>query len=142
MTITKRKSIIILCAIMLAVAIAVPAFANNIRTNRIEEDAPIYPVNEIGLTYGSGAKASSFETEPDLIEAMGKDGIIGYVYATDLRGPIPNSPAEALAIMEKRSDQGRSIPLYKVDGKTVIGEFMVGGGVFEEVDEKGFKHMR
>ena len=38
--------------------------------NRSLEVPPQYPINENGLTYGSGADAISEETEPDLISAV------------------------------------------------------------------------
>ena len=92
-------------------------------------EPPVYPVNEQGLTYGSVADAYSYETEPDLIAAVGEGGIDGYVYADDLRGPVPTSPEEVLAIMNARGEGPRTIPLYKSDGRTVIGEFLVSPGV-------------
>ena len=87
--------------------------------------APKYQVNESGETYGSALYATSLETEPDLIEAYGADGTLGYVKKTDLHGGVsPKSPEEALQLQEKaKLSPPRTIPLYKSDGKTVIGEF-------------------
>ena len=38
-----------------------------------------YPKNINGQTYGSSADATSPETEPELISAIGVDGTAGYV---------------------------------------------------------------
>jgi hypothetical protein len=86
-----------------------------------------YPENENGQTYGSDADATSEETRPDLISAIGVDGIEGYVMKKDLDGEQPKTPEEAIAIQKSRSPGGRDIPLYDVDGETVIGVFHVGG---------------
>jgi len=96
-----------------------------------------YKINENGLTYGSAAFSTSYEEEPDLIGAVGVDGTIGYVYKEDLRGPQPKTPEEAVALMTSLDRNGgiRSIPLYKEDGKTVIGEFIIGGGERKEWTE-------
>lgn len=86
-----------------------------------------YPINENGQTYGSTANATSPETEPELISAIGVEGTAGYVLKKDLDGIRPKSPEEAIAIQNSRSPGGRDIPLYDVDGDTVIGVFHVGG---------------
>lgn len=86
-----------------------------------------YPKNKNGKTYGSSADATSPETEPELISAIGVDGTAGYVLKKDLDGELPKSPEEAVAIQNSRSPGGRDIPLYDVDGETVIGVFHVGG---------------
>ncbi|WP_214627072.1 hypothetical protein [Paenibacillus agaridevorans] len=85
-----------------------------------------YPVNENGQTYGSDADATSAETRPELISAIGENGIEGYVLKKDLDGEQPKTPEEAIAIQNSRSPGGRDIPLYDVDGETVIGVFHVG----------------
>lgn len=86
-----------------------------------------YPKNKNGQTYGSSADATSPETEPELISAIGVDGTEGYVLKKDIDGEQPKSPEEAIAIQNSRSPGGRDIPLYGVDGETVIGVFRVGG---------------
>jgi hypothetical protein len=83
---------------------------------------PEFPKNENGQTYGSASDATSPYTEPDLIEAYGVDGNIGYVMKKDLDGEMPRTPEEALA-NQRNAPAIRTIPLYDVDGKTVIGEF-------------------
>lgn len=86
-----------------------------------------YPENENGQTYGSSADAASPETEPDLISAIGVDGTTGYVLKKDLDGEQPKSPEEAIALQNSKSPGGLDIPLYDVEGATVIGVFHVGG---------------
>lgn len=68
---------------------------------------------------------------PGLILAQGEDGTCGYVRATDLGEPMPESPEAALAMQtERRASgyKGRYIPLYAADGVTVIGRFFIDGG--------------
>lgn len=98
----------------------------SIRSDAMNPKAPIYPKNENGQTYGSGADASSPETVPDLIRAIGVDGTEGYLLREDLDGELPKSPEEAIEIQNSRPSGGRDIPLYDVDGETVIGVFHVG----------------
>ncbi|MBE9915934.1 peptidase M56 BlaR1 [Paenibacillus donghaensis] len=96
-------------------------------TNQSHTNSPNYPENEHGQTYGSSADATSPEMEPELISALGVDGTAGYVLKKDLDGELPKSPEEAIAIQNSRSPDGRDIPLYDVDGESVIGVFHVGG---------------
>ncbi|WP_143021611.1 hypothetical protein [Paenibacillus sp. OK060] len=86
-----------------------------------------YPKNKNGQTYGSSADATSLETEPELISAIGEGGTAGYVLKKDLDGELPKSPEEAIAIQNSRSPDGRDIPMFDVDGETVIAVFHVGG---------------
>lgn len=78
--------------------------------------------NVNGETYGYAIQAETIGYEPDLIAATGTNGTDGYVRGTDLEGPIPSSPEEAIAM---QSTNGRYIPLYESDGETVIGEFYI-----------------
>lgn len=94
---------------------------------------PEFPKNENGQTYGSSADAISPYTEPDLIIAHGVDGTIGYVMKKDLDGEMPRTPEEALA-NQRNAPASRTIPLYDVDGKTVIGEFKISNGVTTKID--------
>lgn len=87
----------------------------------------IFPKNNNGQTYGSAADASSPEMEPELISAEGVDGTKGYVLKKDLDGEKPKSPEEAIAIQNRRPPGGVDIPLYDVDGETVIGVFHMEG---------------
>ena len=85
-----------------------------------------YPTNENGQTYGPnmGDLILSELGESDLILAEGENGTIGYVKQEDLHGPQPKTPEEAVKLNEAKP---REIPLYDVDGETVIGKFIVGG---------------
>jgi hypothetical protein len=85
-----------------------------------------FPKNKNGQTYGSSADAISPYTEPYLIKAQGVNGTIGYVLKTDLDDKMPRNPAEALALQKSRPAGGRDIPLYDVEGNTVIGVFHIG----------------
>ncbi len=82
-----------------------------------------YPTNKLGMSYGSALDAG-LGLEPDLIEAYGTNGAFGYVKRTDLEGPMPNSPAEAVAQQAARPDKAE-IPLYAQDGTTVVGTFVI-----------------
>lgn len=93
-------------------------------------EAPAYPRNENGQTYGSALYATSPETEPDLILAKGEDGTIGYVRSVDLNGVMPKSPQEALELQSKVKS-ARKINLYAVDGETIIGTFIIDKGIVE-----------
>ncbi|OAB43315.1 hypothetical protein [Paenibacillus antarcticus] len=98
----------------------------NYAINQSSVQAPNFPKNESGQTYGSASDATSPYTEPDLIKAYGVDGTNGYVLKKDLDGEMPTTPEEALAQQKSRPAGGRDIPLYDVDGKTVIGVFHIG----------------
>ena len=117
-----------LCIVLIVLIVVLPTIATATIQEPTNETIPQYQVNECGLTYGSGLSACSFETEPDLIRAMGENGIVGYVYAVELRGPMPSNPEEAIELMAKHGSEPRFIPLYESDGQTVIGRFIVGGG--------------
>lgn len=75
-------------------------------------------VNENGQTYGQN-KYDGFT--PDLISAIGVDGVRGYVYDSDLI-----SVGMKKSLDDVVTDIPTSIPLYASDGVTVIGEFPVG----------------
>jgi len=99
-----------------------PTFTNTMPN---QSQAPVYPTNEYGQTYGSDSLATSPDTEPDLILAQGVDGTKGYVLNEDLNPELPKTPEEAMEQMRKYPN-GRTIPLYDVDGKTIIGKFHIG----------------
>ncbi len=99
-----------------------PTFANTMPN---QSQTLVYPTNEYGQTYGPEALATSPETRPDLILARGVDGTEGYVLNEDLNPELPKTPEEGLA-QERKYPNGRTIPLYAVDGKTIIGKFHIG----------------
>lgn len=93
-----------------------------------------YSLNESGQTYGSAMFAESIDARPDLMAAVGNNGVSGYIYSAELEKENPKTPAEALAAQEMYDAlitdwDGeapiiiRTIPLYASDGKTVIGEY-------------------
>ncbi|MDQ0888748.1 hypothetical protein QFZ81_003836 [Paenibacillus sp. V4I9] len=65
--------------------------------------------------------------EPELISAIGVNGTKGYLLKKDIDGELPKSPEEAISIQNSKSPGVRDIPLYDVDGETVIGVFHGGG---------------
>ncbi len=82
-------------------------------------------VNPHGQTYGVSGSAD--QGEPDLVAVTATNGKDGYAYATDLQGgPMPTSPADALAQQEANQGRTHTIPVYESDGTTVIGEFTIG----------------
>jgi len=90
-----------------------------------------YEININGQTHGSALDAVSNDDLPELILAKDVDGNIGYVYADDLIGDIPNTPKEAVEYMNRLQELNDigiysiTIPLYDVDGETIIGEFEI-----------------
>jgi len=136
----KTKIIGVLITICLTVSalslLALGTVSNDRDDNNRFDPAHVYEINENGQTYGSAMYAPSPDKEPDLILAEGVDGKEGYIYSSDLNADLPNNPEELLAYtakMRKIWDNApvgelvvaRTIPLYAVDGKTVIGEFAV-----------------
>jgi hypothetical protein len=79
-----------------------------------------YPVNENGMTYGSGAGIDEHEAGPDLVAAHGANGRCGFIRSTDR--------AEATEHAADLDADGQVIPLYAQDGVTVIGSFHVRPG--------------
>ncbi|MER2009476.1 MAG: metal ABC transporter substrate-binding protein [Psychrobacillus sp.] len=84
-----------------------------------------YPTNENGQTYGPdmGGVNPGELGAPDLILAKGENGIMGYAKKVDLDGPMPKTPEEALKL---NNLPPRAVPLYAVDGETIIGDFWIG----------------
>ncbi|MCC4248749.1 MULTISPECIES: peptidase M56 family protein [Microbacterium] len=87
--------------------------------------------NGDGETFGSIVGGES----PDLIAVVATNGREGYVRRTELQDADGtkaarsfHSPAEALAWQEKRAGRSVSIPVYASDGRTVLGDFVVGDG--------------
>jgi hypothetical protein len=56
---------------------------------------------------------------------LGKNGKDGYVRTSDLMGSDAQTPEEALAWQEEHRGETRTIPVYDVDGKTIIDEFVL-----------------
>ena len=96
--------------------------------------APDYSLNNSGLSYGSALSATSPENEPDLILVVATNGLEGYVYKSDLNAANGTeaaksftSPEQAVRWQENQGLQDRMITVYNFDGKTSIGEFIIGG---------------
>lgn len=115
----KRKRIALMLTIGLIILSVV---SSNVVFALPTEKRNQYEKNANGETYGYAIQSETIGYEPDLIAATGTNGEDGYVRGTDLDGPVPSSPEEAIAM---QSPNGRYIPLYESDGKTVIGEFYI-----------------
>jgi hypothetical protein len=89
---------------------------------------PPYPVNENGMSYGSGAHIDGDDPGPDLVAAYGTNGRCGFVRASDRQQDLPRDPDAAADRMADPDHDGWDIPLYAQDGVTVIGTFHVGAG--------------
>jgi hypothetical protein len=112
----------------LVVAIVAIAIASSVLITYAADELSPYSTNEKGQTYGNGNQISEVGYDPDLILAEGPDGTLGYVYASDLEGDfVPQTPDEAISWQNAHIGEDRVIPLYAVDGETVIGEFVVSG---------------
>ncbi|EJL45347.1 hypothetical protein BAG01nite_47110 [Brevibacillus agri] len=119
----------------LLTGIVIGSFGSGIALGLDKDPTPVpeFPINEQGQTYGSALNVTSLGAEPDLIKAYGVDGTLGYVRSEDLRGVKPKNPSEAVALTKQLNAKGsRHIPLYDVDGKTVIGQFSIGDGKVTE----------
>ena len=80
-----------------------------------------YDVNENGETYGSAISANTIGVEPDLIAAVGTNGVNGYIKAEELT-PEVSTIKEALVLMGENGSV-RTISLYDVDGTTILDQF-------------------
>jgi hypothetical protein len=96
-----------------------------------------YPKNAQGLTYGSQLYATLERGEPDLILATATNGKDGYVLRTDLEGPMPGSPQEALSQQAAQAGKDRVIPVYQSDGTTQIGVFVIQAGSSTVITQDG-----
>ncbi|MFI2566697.1 peptidase M56 family protein [Paenarthrobacter sp. NPDC018779] len=97
----------------------------------VKQETTEWAINKDGKTYGMENENGA----PDLVAVLATNNVRGYVYNTDLEEATGTaamktfkSPADALAWQEARGDAPVSIPVYDVDGKTVVGEFVIGGG--------------
>lgn len=87
-----------------------------------------YPTNAHGQTYGPNREGVQ---EPDLVAVSVTHGQNGYSWWTDLDGPLPATPQEALWIQNAGRGKQRVVPVYKSDGVTRVGDFVVGGASTE-----------
>jgi hypothetical protein len=77
-------------------------------------------INASGQTYG----VQNQHGIPDLIAVIATDHRSGYVYAGQLDAPLPKTPSQAVA---QNNAPPRTLTVYKSDGKTPIGRFVVRG---------------
>ncbi len=82
----------------------------------------VYPTNAKGQTYGPNLPMVE---EPDLIKVQATNGKIGYVLRTDLEGPAPTTPQQALSQQAALAGKDQAIPVYESDGTTPIGVLVV-----------------
>jgi hypothetical protein len=122
-------SIVLLLSI--ATGAAAASVANNIEYVVSSDDdtrtKPNYAQNKFGESFGSLSEASVDADAPDLISAVGGNGVQGYLRSSELLLPLPKSPEEALRWQESRP-KTRVLKLYAVDGRTIVGEFVSGSG--------------
>lgn len=129
-TVIKSKiGIIFAITIIYSITISFGAkmvFANIGGINRMNTVENIYSTNENGLTYGGDVYGLQIDSDPDLIEAYGVDGTLGYVYASDLDNH-PSSPQQAVEY-QTNNIFDKTIPLYDKSGERIIGEFVLKNG--------------
>lgn len=98
------------------------AYKDAAMTEVVEHTAVEYKVNANGQSYGIGADAEYVEDLPDLVAAVGDNGVEGYVYTSELL-KSPSNPTEALEY-QRKIDSGEYVPavinVYESDGKTVV----------------------
>lgn len=94
----------------------------------VNQETTAWGHNVEGDTYG----VQNENGTPDLVAVMATNGRSGYAYRTDLEeadgtaaGKTFKSPQDALDWQEARQGKSFSVPVYDIDGKTVIGEFVI-----------------
>lgn len=88
--------------------------------------------NQNGEIYGSEVFLNQIGVEPDLIKAVGRNGVIGYVKADDLDAVYATCPEEAIEF-SGNNHSNRVIMLYAEDGETVLGDYVIDNTNFFEV---------
>jgi hypothetical protein len=85
--------------------------------------------NAAGQSYGSAGGYSP--VLPDLVKVTGTSTsgqvLDGYVYSSQINEPAPTSPADAASSQKAWREKyplGKTIPMYAVDGKTVVGTWV------------------
>jgi hypothetical protein len=94
-----------------------------------------WPVNDSGLSYGDARRSATPDDEPDLIQATAINGAHGYVNRAELAkasgSDLLSTGVDNLkAIAEWQATEGRldhHVPVYALDGETVVGEFLIVG---------------
>ncbi|MGL5694545.1 MAG: hypothetical protein ACRCXA_10745 [Peptostreptococcaceae bacterium] len=127
-----------LCVMVLAVLVLIAGYGINTLSSyddnskvskTIDTIRGYFDTNDSGETYGTYIDKGDGEwEEPDLMAVVGLNNVEGYVRKVDLYDEEnqPNNPEEAIAYMKKIEKEGpRIIPVYKEDGKTIIGEYEI-----------------
>lgn len=101
----------------------------------------LFQTNTTGQSYGSLIEVNGQIIEPELVKAEASNGVIGYVSNSELKfaaGHPSNfrSPEEALKWQEARGSSTTSISVYDADGKTKIGELLIGANDGRIVHER------
>ena len=96
----------------------------------VSERVTDWALNKNGDTYG----AMNEHGQPDLISVVATNNQPGYVHAAELaeadgsaQATKFKSPEEALAWQKEREGKTFSVLVYKSDGKTKVGEFVING---------------
>lgn len=95
-----------------------------LRAGYVHQATTAWGVNAHGQTYG----VSNRHGTPDLV-AVDNGHVVGYVKASDMScasGRDVANPTQALAWDKASADRNISIPIYRSDGTTVIGTFIIG----------------
>lgn len=105
----------------------------------IQEHKDGYPRNDLNETYGSNliegcGHEYDYGFPPVLVSAVGTGGVHGYVREADLN-PYLDTRKDAVDYMSKL-EENRVLPLYKEDGKTVIGTFVLDGSFTSGTTDK------
>lgn len=128
--ISKRSAVAVFALGALGVAgggvTAALAGGGDLPRNEAGKVAPahVFAKNAMGLTYGSELDARSPAEAPDLIAAIATNGVQGYVRKTELRPALPANP-QAAERSNAQASTARRIPVFAVDGRTVVGFFTV-----------------
>jgi hypothetical protein len=75
-----------------------------------------YGINQSGMSFGSDMMAETSNESPDLISAVGVNGRMGYVRATELN---------AMDNIKASTASSRTIPVYDVTGMSIIDCFEI-----------------
>ena len=87
---------------------------------------PAFPTNINGETYGSAANVAPYGY-PDLVAAVGVDGVEGYIRMSEAHPEDPKTPEEAGQWQKELEAKGGFYfcPLYDKEG-AVIGKMQIG----------------
>lgn len=118
------KRVKLLMGILTGGLVSTVVFANIVSTenNMINSNNEGYQINKNGETYGPNKPGLDYE--PDLMAAIGVNGVEGYVRAKDLDSPDFKTPEEAIAWQNSKPDV-IEIPVYDQEGEKIIDTFKI-----------------